>query len=58
VHVTYEVEVGDADEIKRNCRLSWASWATSRVSRRAPGRLRDRKFTEVNPDNFDSVLKG
>jgi len=31
---------------------------TSRASRPKHGQLKDRKFIEVNPDNFDSVLAG
>ena len=38
VHVTYDVEVGDAIEMK-NCPLSWAFSATSRVSRSSRSRV-------------------
>jgi len=58
VHVTYDVEVGDAIEIKE---LPFVMGVlgdfTGQPSEPLP-RLRDRKFTEVNPDNFDSVLEG
>ncbi len=58
VHVTYDVEVGDAIEIKE---LPFVMGVlgdfTGQPSDPLP-RLRDRKFTEVNPDNFDSVLEG
>ena len=58
VHITYEVEVGDAIEIKE---LPFVMGVlgdfTGQPTEPLP-RLRDRKFTEVNPDNFDSVLEG
>ena len=39
--------------------MSWASWAISRASPSEPlAELKDRKFVEVNPDNFDTVLEG
>jgi len=58
VHITYEVEVGDAIEIKE---LPFVMGVlgdfTGQPTEPLP-RLRERKFTEVNPDNFDSVLEG
>src|ERR1700689_1507550 len=58
VHITYEVEVGDAIEIKE---LPFVMGVlgdfTGQPTEPLP-RLRDRKFVEVNPDNFDSVLEG
>ena len=58
VHVTYDVEVGDAIEIKE---LPFVMGVlgdfTGQPTEQLP-RLRDRKFVEVNPDNFDSVLEG
>src|SRR5438105_306305 len=58
VHVTYDVEVGDAIELKE---LPFVMGVlgdfTGQPSEPLP-RLRDRKFVEVNPDNFDSVLEG
>jgi type VI secretion system protein ImpB len=58
VHVTYDVEVGDAIEMKE---LPFVMGVlgdfTGQPSEPLP-RLRDRKFVEVNPDNFDSVLEG
>ena len=57
VHITYDVEVGDAIEVKE-LPLSWAFWPTSPASPTEPlPRLKDRKFVEVTPDNFDSVLE-
>ncbi len=58
VHITYDVEVGDAIEMKE---LPFVMGVlgdfTGQPSEPLP-RLRDRKFVEVNPDNFDSVLAG
>jgi type VI secretion system protein ImpB len=58
VHVTYDVEVGDAIEMKE---LPFVMGVlgdfTGQPTEPLP-RLRDRKFVEVNPDNFDSVLEG
>src|SRR5580704_3470012 len=58
VHITYEVEVGDAIEIKE---LPFVMGVlgdfTGQPTEPLP-RLKDRKFTEVNPDNFDTVLEG
>jgi len=56
--VTYDVEVGDAIELKE---LPFVMGVlgdfTGQPTEPLP-RLRDRKFVEVNPDNFDSVLEG
>lgn len=58
VHVTYDVEVGDAIELKE---LPFVMGVlgdfTGQPVDELP-RLADRKFVEVNPDNFDSVLAG
>ncbi len=58
VHITYDVEIGDAIEMKE---LPFVMGVlgdfTGQPSQPLP-RLRDRKFTEVNPDNFDQVLEG
>jgi type VI secretion system protein ImpB len=58
VHVTYEVEIGDAIELKElPFVLGVLGDFTGMPSEPLP-RLRERKFVEVNPDNFDSVLEG
>lgn len=58
VHVTYDVEIGDAIELKElPFVLGVLGDFTGQPSEPLP-RMRDRKFTEVNPDNFDSVLAG
>jgi type VI secretion system protein ImpB len=58
VHVTYDVEIGDAIELKE---LPFVMGVlgdfTGKPTEPLP-RLRDRKFVEVNPDNFDNVLEG
>src|SRR5947208_3383022 len=58
VQITYDVEIGDAIEVKE---LPFVMGVlgdfTGQPTEPLP-RLRDRKFTEVNPDNFDKVLEG
>lgn len=58
VNITYDVEVGDAIEIKE---LPFAMGVlgdfTGQPSDPLP-KLKDRKFVEVTPDNFDTVLAG
>jgi len=58
VHVTYEVEVGDAIEIQELPFVMGVLGDFTGQPTEPLARLRDRKFTEVNPDNFDSVLEG
>lgn len=58
VHVTYEVEVGDAIEIKELPFVMGVLGDFTGQPTEPLARLRDRKFTEVTPDNFDSVLEG
>ncbi|MGA3186487.1 MAG: type VI secretion system contractile sheath small subunit [Bryobacteraceae bacterium] len=58
VHITYEVEVGDAIEIKELPFVMGVLGDFTGQPEEPLARLRDRKFTEVNPDNFDSVLEG
>ncbi|MBI4904937.1 MAG: type VI secretion system contractile sheath small subunit [Acidobacteria bacterium] len=58
VHITYDVEVGDAIELKElPFVLGVMGDFTGMPSQPLP-RLRDRKFVEINPDNFDKVLEG
>ena len=58
VQITYDVEIGDAIELKE---LPFVMGVlgdfTGQPTEPLP-RLRDRKFVEVNPDNFDQVLEG
>src|SRR6202043_1329235 len=58
VHVTYDVEVGDAIELKELPFVMGVLGDFTGQPTEPLARLRDRKFTEVNPDNFDSVLEG
>ena len=57
VHISYDVEVGNAIELKE---LPFVMGVlgdfTGQPAEPLP-RLKDRKFVEVNPDNFDSVLE-
>ena len=57
VQVTYDVEVGDAIEIKE---LPFVMGVlgdfTGQPTEPLP-RVKDRKFVEVNPDNFDAVIE-
>src|ERR1017187_2501702 len=58
VHVTYDVEVGDAIELKE---LPFVMGVLGDFTGQPEGplpKLKDRKFVEVNPDIFDSVLEG
>ena len=58
VHVTYDVEVGDAIELKELPFVMGVLGDFTGQPEQPLPRLRDRKFVEVNPDNFDSVLEG
>lgn len=58
VHITYDVEVGDAIEMKElPFVLGVLGDFTGQPTEPLP-KLKDRKFVEVNPDNFDDVLAG
>ncbi|MGH7931834.1 MAG: type VI secretion system contractile sheath small subunit [Candidatus Binataceae bacterium] len=58
VHITYDVELGDAIELKE---LPFVMGVMSDLSGKpdeALPRLRDRKFVEIDRDNFNDVMKG
>jgi type VI secretion system protein ImpB len=58
VHITYEVEVGDAIVMKE---LPFVVGVLADLSGKPDEplpRLRDRKFIEIDRDNFNEVLKG
>ena len=57
VHVTYDVEVGDAIEVKEIPFVMGVLGDFSGMPTEALPRLKDRRFVEVTPDNFDSVLE-
>src|SRR5579862_4602076 len=58
VHVTYDVEIGDAIELKELPFVMGVLGDFTGQPTESLPRLRDRKFVEVTPDNFDSVLEG
>lgn len=58
VHITYDVETGGAIEIKE---LPFVVGVLGDFTGQPVDplpKLKERKFVEVNPDNFDSVLEG
>src|SRR6266851_5891595 len=58
VHITYDVEVGDAIEMKE---LPFVMGVISDLSGKPDEPLpliRDRKFVEIDRDNFNDVMKG
>ncbi|HEY2377831.1 MAG TPA: type VI secretion system contractile sheath small subunit [Gemmatimonadaceae bacterium] len=57
VNISYDVETGGAVETKELPFLMGVLADLSGNPAEALPRLKDRKFVEVNPDNFDSVLK-
>src|SRR5260370_35799182 len=57
VQITYDVEVGDAIEIKELPFVLGVLGDFSGQPTEPLARLKDRKFVEVNPDNFDAVLE-
>jgi len=57
-HITYDVEIGDAIEMKE---LPFVMGVLADLSGKPDEplpRLRDRKFVEIDRDNFDDVMKG
>jgi type VI secretion system protein ImpB len=57
VHITYDVEVGDAIELKELPFVMGVFGDFTGQPEQPLPRLTDRKFVEVNPDNFDQVLE-
>jgi type VI secretion system protein ImpB len=57
VHVTYDVEVGDAIEVKEIPFVLGVLGDFTGMPEEALPRLKDRRFVEVTPDNFDGVLE-
>lgn len=57
VHVTYDVEVGDAIEVKELPFVMGILADLSGQPTEALPRLKDRRFVEITPDNFDGVLE-
>ena len=58
VQITYEVEVGGAIELKELPFVVGVLGDLTGQPEQPLPRLKDRKFVEVNPDNFDTVLEG
>jgi type VI secretion system protein ImpB len=57
VSITYEVETGGAIEMKELPFVMGVLADLSGNPAQPLPKLKDRKFVEVNPDNFDTVLK-
>jgi type VI secretion system protein ImpB len=57
VQITYDVEVGDAIEVKELPFVMGVLGDFTGQPVDPLARLKDRKFVEVNPDNFDTVLE-
>jgi type VI secretion system protein ImpB len=56
VHVTYNVEIGDAIELKEiPFVMGILADLTGQPEEPLP-KIKDRRFVEITPDNFDSVL--
>ena len=58
VHITYDVEIGGAIEMKE---IPFVLGVLSDLSGNPDEpllRLRDRKFVEIDRDNFNNVMKG
>lgn len=58
VQITYDVEVGGAIELKELPFVIGVLGDFTGQPEQPLPRLKDRKFVEVNPDNFDTVLEG
>src|SRR5436305_5249813 len=58
VQITYDVEVGGAIEIKELPFVTGVLGDFTGQPEQPLPKLKDRKFVEVNPDNFDTVLEG
>ncbi len=58
VHITYDVEVGNAIEMKELPFVMGVLGDLTGQPETPLVALKDRKFVEINPDNFDTVLKG
>ncbi|MBI1357720.1 MAG: type VI secretion system contractile sheath small subunit [Acidobacteria bacterium] len=58
VQITYDVEIGDAIEIKELPFVVGVLGDFTGQPEQPLPKLKERKFVEINPDNFDSVLDG
>jgi len=57
VHVAYDVEIGDAIESKELPFVMGVMADLTGQPKEPLARLKDRRFVEITPDNFDSVLE-
>lgn len=57
VHVTYDVEIGDAIEIKELPFVMGVLGDFTGQPEQPLPKLKERRFVEVTPDNFDAVLE-
>jgi type VI secretion system protein ImpB len=58
VHITYDVEIGDAIEMKELPFVAGVLGDLSGKPEQPLPRLKDRKFVEIDRDNFNAVMKG
>ncbi len=58
VHITYDVEIGDAIEMKEIPFVVGVLADLSGKPEEPLPRMKDRKFVEIDRDNFDTVLQG
>ncbi len=58
VQITYDVEIGGAIELKELPFVVGVLGDFTGQAEQPLPKLKDRKFVEVNPDNFDTVLEG
>jgi len=58
VQMTYDVEIGDAIEKKELPFVAGVVGDFSGNSEVQKARLKERKFVNIDPDNFDEVMKG
>ena len=58
VQLTYDVEIGDAIEVKELPFVVGVLGDFAAQSKQEQGKVRDRKFVNVDMDNFDDVMEG
>lgn len=58
VQLTYDVEIGDAIEVKELPFVVGVLGDFAAQSKQDQGKVRDRKFVNVDMDNFDDVMEG
>lgn len=58
VQLTYDVEIGDAIEVKELPFVVGVLGDFAAQSKQDQGKVRDRKFVNVDMDNFDDVMAG